>query len=106
MTTDHRSFFIAESGGILDLSLPHSPPMLSCPVRMQIPPPMLSGLPVLGCALEFRRDPLTLFRRGYAAHGPVFGIKLLFQPAVVLVGPEKMRFFFEDTDRTLSMSEV
>ncbi|MES2643486.1 MAG: cytochrome P450 [Myxococcota bacterium] len=73
---------------------------------MSAPLPMLAGLPFLGSALEFRRDPLSLFRKGYAAHGPVFGIKLAFQPAVVLVGPEKMRFFFEETDSTLSMSEV
>lgn len=69
-------------------------------------PPMLSGLPLLGTALEFRRDPLGLFRRGYAAHGPVFSMKLAFQPAVVLVGPEKMKFFFEATDDELSMHEV
>ncbi len=67
---------------------------------------MVSGLPLLGSALDFRRDPLALFRRGYAEHGPVFGMKLAFQPAVVLVGPEKMRFFFEQTDDGLSMSEV
>ncbi|MDP2313129.1 MAG: cytochrome P450 [Pseudomonadota bacterium] len=73
---------------------------------MTRPLPMLSGLPLLGSALDFRRDPLSLFRRGHAAHGEVFGIKLAFQPAVVLVGPEKMRFFFEQTDDALSMSEV
>ncbi len=69
-------------------------------------PPMLSGLPILGSALDFRRDPLALFRRGYEQHGAVFGMKLAFQPAVVLVGPEKLRFFFEATDDALSMNEV
>ena len=70
------------------------------------PPPMLPGLPLLGHALDFRNDPLGLFRRGHAALGPVFGIKLAFQPAAVLVGPERIRHFFEQTDAALSMSEV
>ena len=69
-------------------------------------PPMLPGLPLLGNALDFRRDPLGLFRRGHAKIGPVFGIKLAFQPAAVLVGAERIRHFFEKTDASLSMSEV
>ncbi len=67
---------------------------------------MLSGLPLLGNALEFRNDPLKLFRRGYDQYGPVFGIKLAMQSAVVLIGPEKNRLFFESTDDALSMSEI
>lgn len=73
---------------------------------MNQPPPMLSGLPLLGNALDFRRDPLGLFRRGHREIGPVFGIKLAFQPAAVLVGAERIRHFFEQTDASLSMSEV
>jgi sterol 14-demethylase len=69
-------------------------------------PPMLPGLPLLGNALDFRRDPLGLFRRGHEKIGPVFGIKLAFQPAAVLVGAERIRFFFEKTDASLSMSEI
>lgn len=69
-------------------------------------PPLLPGLPLLGNALQFRNDPLGLFRSGYQKFGPVFGIKLAFQPAVVLVGSERIRFFFEQTDAELSMSEV
>ncbi|MFO0649760.1 MAG: cytochrome P450 [Polyangiales bacterium] len=73
----------------------------------QLPlPPMLPGLPLIGNALDFRRDALGVFRRGYDRFGPVFGIKLARQPAVVLVGPELLRFFFEQTDTLLSMGEV
>jgi cytochrome P450 len=36
----------------------------------------------------------------------VFGIRLARQPAVVLVGPDLLRFFFESTDTLLSMGEV
>lgn len=69
-------------------------------------PPMLPGPPLLGHALDFRRDALGVFRRGYERFGPVFGIRLALQPAVVLVGPEYNRFFFEKTDTLLSMAEV
>ena len=67
---------------------------------------MLPGLPIVGNAIEFRRDALGLFRKGYQRFGPVFGIRLARNPAVVLVGPELLRFFFESTDTVLSMSEV
>lgn len=69
-------------------------------------PPMLPGLPLLGNAVEFRKDALGLFRRGYARFGPVFGIRLATKPAAVLVGPELLRFFFEQTDTVLGMGEV
>jgi sterol 14-demethylase len=69
-------------------------------------PPELSGLPVLGNALEFYKDPVSLFKRGYKTFGPIFTIHLARQPAVVLIGPEYNRFFFEQTDHILSMKEA
>ncbi|MFU8772709.1 MAG: cytochrome P450 [Anaerolineales bacterium] len=69
-------------------------------------PPVLPGLPLLGNALEFRRDPQGLFQRGYEKYGSIFTIKLGRKPAVVLVGPENGKFFFEQTDKSLSMREV
>ena len=69
-------------------------------------PPMLPGLPLVGHALEFRRDALGLFRRGYDRFGPIFGIRLATTPAAVLVGPELLRVFFERTDHELDMGEV
>jgi sterol 14alpha-demethylase len=69
-------------------------------------PPMLPGLPLLGNALEFKRDALGLFQRGFDELGSIFTIRLGRQPAVVLVGPEHGEFFFEQTDKSLSMREV
>lgn len=69
-------------------------------------PPVLPGLPGLGNALEFKRDPYGLFKRGYETLGPIFTIHLGRKPAVVLVGPDNMKFFFENTDKALSMREV
>ncbi len=69
-------------------------------------PPMLPGLPIVGNAIEFRRDALGVFREGYRRFGPVFGIRLALKPAVVLVGPDLLRLFFESTDTLLSMGEV
>lgn len=69
-------------------------------------PPLLPGLPVLGNALEFQKDPVALFARGYQALGPVFTISLAGKKAVVLIGPDYNRFFFEQTDKILSMQEV
>ncbi|TAK18137.1 MAG: cytochrome P450 [Myxococcaceae bacterium] len=69
-------------------------------------PPMLPGLPLVGNAIDFRRDALGLFRKGYQRFGPVFGIRLARNPAVVLVGPDLLRLFFESTDTLLSMGEI
>jgi sterol 14-demethylase len=70
------------------------------------PPPAVPGLPLIGNSLDFRRDPVKLFRKGYEAFGPVFSIKLGPKRAAVILGPENHRFFFSETDRALSMSEV
>jgi cytochrome P450 len=37
---------------------------------------------------EFEREPLPLLLRTYARHGPVFTIRLLYQPVVFALGPE------------------
>lgn len=69
-------------------------------------PPALPGLPLIGNALDFRKNPVALLRRGYDTCGAVFSIRLGPMPAVVIIGPENHRFFFTETDKTLSMSDV
>jgi sterol 14-demethylase len=69
-------------------------------------PPILAGLPVLGNALDFSRDANALFWRGYRELGSIFAIRLANKPAAVLIGPQNLQFFFEQTDRILSMEEV
>jgi sterol 14-demethylase len=70
------------------------------------PPPAVPGDPLLGNLRAYRSDHLSVFRAGYEAHGPVFSIRLAFQRAVVLIGPEYHRWFFREVDRTLSVPEL
>jgi sterol 14alpha-demethylase len=74
--------------------------------RAATSPPALPGLPLVGNLLDYRRDHVDVFWRGYRALGPIFSIRLGPQRAVVLVGPEHHRFFFTQVDRILSMPEV
>jgi sterol 14-demethylase len=69
-------------------------------------PPRLPGHPVIGHTLIFARDPVALLQRGLAEHGRIFSIRLAGRPGVVLLGPENSRFFFEETDKLLSIREA
>jgi len=69
-------------------------------------PPAVRGDPLLGNLRAYRSDHLSVFRTGYAEHGPIFSIRLAFQRAVVLIGPEHHRWFFREVDRTLSVPEL
>lgn len=69
-------------------------------------PPSLPGSFIFGNALDFYRDPIQVFRRGYETLGPVFSIRLGPKRAAVLVGPENNRLFFTQTDQIFSMREV
>jgi len=85
---------------------------LDCPPReadapMALPtPPALSGLPLLGNLLEYRRDHVEVFWRGYRTLGPIFSVRLGPQRAAVLIGPEYHEHFFSQADQTLSLPEV
>ena len=78
---------------------------LSTPPAMPCRPPLLGAL--MGNALDFRRNPVDLLRRGYETFGSVFSIRLGPKRAAVILGPESHQFFFTGTDTNLlSMSEV
>lgn len=68
-------------------------------------PPEMPGRPLLGNALEFRRDRAALLRRGCQVLGPIFTVHLGPRPVVVLIGPEYQEFFFLETDDTLLMDK-
>jgi len=70
------------------------------------PPPALTGLPIVGHALEYSRDPMAVLWRGYREHGKAFSIRLGPKPAAVFLGPENQRAFFAETDRRLSISDT
>jgi len=72
---------------------------------MEFPPLVSQSRPLLGHALEFKKDRSNLFRRGYAEHGKIFSIKLAGKRGVVLADPELTGFFFKQTDRSLNMAK-
>src|SRR2546426_12689626 len=49
---------------------------------------------------------MQVLRRGYAACGPIFRLRLGPQSMVVLVGPTYHAFFFEQTDKKLAMDRA
>lgn len=69
------------------------------------PPTLSRALPLLGHALEFKKDRTKLFQRGLEAHGRVFGIRLGPKKAAVVVGPEHALQFFKETDKSLDMAK-
>jgi sterol 14alpha-demethylase len=69
-------------------------------------PPQLAGPPVVGHALQFMKEPLSLLKRGLDDKGHIFSFRLANKTAVALLGPEHNRFFFEQTDKLLSIREA
>jgi len=68
--------------------------------------PMIDGgAPLIGHLAQFFRDPISVLKRGHAAHGKVFSFKLLGRRMNVMLGPEHNKFFFEETDKLLSIRE-
>ncbi len=69
-----------------------------------IPPPVVSGgQPMLGHTIEFIRDPVTLFKRGWREHGNVFSTRVGGRNTVVLLGPEANKFVLSETGKSFSM---
>ncbi|PID64002.1 MAG: cytochrome P450 [Gammaproteobacteria bacterium] len=63
--------------------------------------------PVLGHAIPFARDPIAFLDKAHEECGPVFELRLpVGRRAVVLIGPSHNRFFFEETDKRLSIMEA
>ncbi|MEY2928182.1 MAG: hypothetical protein RL367_2659 [Pseudomonadota bacterium] len=70
------------------------------------PLPALSGAaPVIGHLAQFFRDPIAVLKQGYQHHGRLFSFKVMGQRMNVMLGPEHNRFFFEETDKLLSIRE-
>lgn len=71
-----------------------------------LPSVLSGGLPILGHSLEFQQKQEALFQRGLDERGSVFAVKLLNQPAAVLIGPEYQQIFFTETDKALNMHKM
>ncbi|HET6417879.1 MAG TPA: cytochrome P450 [Polyangiales bacterium] len=69
-------------------------------------PPRLSGAPVLGNLAEFLSDPYGMFIRGYRSLGPVFSVRFLHRPMLVLAGAEGLRFLSKQGRELLESKPV
>lgn len=69
-------------------------------------PPAVPGNLFLGNALDFRKNPIALLKRGYELHGPIFSIRLGPMKAAVTLGPEHQKVFFTAPEGRLSMAKV
>jgi sterol 14alpha-demethylase len=65
-------------------------------------PELPGGLPWLGHALEFRRDPVALLRRGRERLGEVFAIRLAGARGTVFTGPQAQGAVFQAREDQLS----
>lgn len=73
-------------------SIGRSEPELVIGATNAPPPPMLSGVPLLGHLPDFLRDPFELFIRGYRTHGPIFRLRVPGRSFVAMAGAEGIRF--------------
>jgi len=69
-------------------------------------PRLPGGLPWLGHALAFNRDPVALLARGRAAHGEHFRFRLFGQSVHALLSPVGNEAFFCAPDNQLSAREA
>lgn len=74
--------------------------------RTRIAPEVSGGYPAIGHALEFRRNPVALLRRGRAEHGPVFSFRLPRTRVTVCAAPPEHGAFFTAPEAVLSAREV
>ncbi len=60
------------------------------------PPPLASGLPIIGSTLEMANDIVGLCVRQYRTHGPIFRLRALNQEMIVFAGPEANTFITQE----------
>lgn len=60
------------------------------------------GLPVLGRAFDYARDPMALFERQFASYGPVAPLSILGQTHVMLLGPDACEAAFRNADKAFA----
>ena len=75
--------------------------MTTIPVAV---PRLGGGLPLLGHAFEFYRDPVKLIQRGRDLHGDVFTLRLFGRLIHVLTGAAGNAAFFKAPDAVLSVN--
>jgi sterol 14-demethylase len=68
-------------------------------------PALDGGAPLIGHLAQFFRDPVAVLRRGYQTKGKLFSFGIMGRRMNVMLGPEHNKFFFEETDKLLSIRE-
>jgi sterol 14alpha-demethylase len=68
-------------------------------------PQLGGGLPLLGHVTDFFRDPVAVLKEGYQSKGKLFSFRIMGRRMNVMLGPEHNKFFFEETDKLLSIRE-
>jgi sterol 14alpha-demethylase len=68
-------------------------------------PPVLPGAPLLGHILPFMRNRQQFIKEAYQELGAIFTIRLGPRPVVVMIGPEYQQYFFQETDKSLSIDK-
>lgn len=79
---------------------------LSRKSRASLPPRLEGGVPFLGHALEFNRNPVRFLERARQRLGDIFSIILAGQKVGVLTGPRANEAFFRAPDDQLSAKEA
>jgi sterol 14-demethylase len=74
--------------------------------RKQLPPELKGGLPILGHALEFNRNPVRFLLRGRQRFGEIFSFLLAGNHVAVLTGPKANEAFFRAADDQLSARDA
>ena len=69
-------------------------------------PPMVKGLPFLGCVMDFVRDPISLVSRSFATHGSIFTTSLCGKRITWLIGPCAHQPFFRAPDEELDQQPI
>ena len=69
-------------------------------------PRLAGGLPLLGHAIDFHRNPVELLRRGRQLHGEIFSFPLAGKTVHVLTEPRGNEAFFRAPDDQLSAREA
>jgi sterol 14alpha-demethylase len=79
---------------------------VNSPAAVRPIPRLGGGLPLVGHAVEFRRDPVGLVQRGRNRHGNIFSFTLFGNTVHALTGAAGNETFFKTSDAVLSAKEA
>src|SRR5262252_10090364 len=73
---------------------------------MRVPPLVAGGLPYLGNAYAFNRNPIAFLQTAHARHGDVFRFRLLGNTVYALLSQAGNEAFFRASDDVLDPREA